>query len=1162
MRRFVTMVAAIVASAMAHAGPIQLVKDINRTLMPPYANGDPVAFGGSSILTLCYDTPQMTIQGNFCDPWITDGTQAGTRQIHGATSYLSNLLGAYVNWGGLVYFFNGLTLFRTDGTDAGTAAVTTLAGSTTNDIPARIVPTPSLMYVITPDSQLWRSDGTAAGTFALASGVHSLAVLGDRVVFDATDAATGDEVYVTDGSVAGTSRVADLDPGRASSSPTGFTTVGTRVLFWTGTFSSTTLWATDGTAAGTQQILAPPSSVRLDNRDDIVEMAGAGYVVLGKYASTTGSGWNDIWRTDGTAAGTSLLKQTTSGYSYANPIVKVGSTLYTPMNDGNVWLTDGTIEGTVPLSVPETLTSYANPVAVGNRLYFSANGKVMMAQGGSAVVASNLQLTPWAALGGSLVLKTPSVTWLLDGSGNVAPLIPASGQPTNSSRCSTNFVAAGNIAYFCASDGVHGGELWRTDGTDGGTAMVADVNPAPGSGSFADVSLVTAGNFVYYLGRTPASASVLMRSDGTAAGTVPLKDLTGRTAQIAPWGNSLMLMWDTQLWRVDAGSNPVMLLDARSSGIGPLQFAAATSHYAFFTAFGSDGMHLFASDGASSTLVDLGLASVVSIVSIGDVVVYSRDNGSTIWRSDGTPAGTYQLASQAATGALLSAGGKAFFAGAGGLYRTDGTVAGTSIVLSPAPFTWASDGQFAWFAVTTSPTTMQLYMLPPYASTPSFVANVGVIQNLTAAGASAFFFQSTPSTGWELWRSDGTAAGTGMVEDFEPGTASFVSAGIYPGLPPLNVVGGNLLFFAAHAGMGWEPHRIALRAASSLASARRMDFNADGSGDLVDEHADGSVEIRLMQGITVAAAATIVPDAAGHVVTTSGDFDGDGKPDLLFRRTDGGVEMWLMDGTTVKQSALIMPPGTGWSIAHVGDFDGDGKSDLLWQNTNGSVGLWLMNGSVARTRASLMPNGATWVPVHVGDFNGDGMSDVLWRNSADGSVSMWLMNGPLVADRGSLLPAGTPWAPLHVADFDGDAKSDILWQSTDGGVSMWMMNGRASVSRAQVMGPNTSWTVTNTADFNGDGKADLVWLSRDGTVGTWLMNGGTVLEKRTQFTAGSGWSCSVAQDLSGDGKADIVWSNTSGAVGAWLMDGTSNTARAPLESAGSTNKLVPLQFHH
>jgi len=71
-----------------------------------------------------------------------------------------------------------------------------------------------------------------------------------------------------------------------------------------------------------------------------------------------------------------------------------------------------------------------------------------------------------------------------------------------------------------------------------------------------------------------------------------------------------------------------------------------------------------------------------------------------------------------------------------------------------------------------------------------------------------------------------------------------------------------------------------------------------------------------------------------------------------------------------------------------------------------------------------------------------------------------------------------------------------------------------------------------------------------------------VLEKRTQFTAGSGWSCSVAQDLSGDGKADIVWSNTSGAVGAWVMDGTSNTARAPLESAGSTNKVVPLQFHH
>jgi len=111
------------------------------------------------------------------------------------------------------------------------------------------------------------------------------------------------------------------------------------------------------------------------------------------------------------------------------------------------------------------------------------------------------------------------------------------------------------------------------------------------------------------------------------------------------------------------------------------------------------------------------------------------------------------------------------------------------------------------------------------------------------------------------------------------------------------------------------------------------------------------------------------------------------------------------------------------------------------------------------------------------------------------------------------------------------------------------------------MGPNTSWTVTNTADFNADGKADLVWLARDGTIGTWLMNGGSVLEKRTQFAAGSGWSCSVAQDLSGDAKADIIWSNASGAVGDWLMDGTSNTSRAPLEPAGSANRVVPLQFH-
>src|SRR4030095_2586542 len=41
----------------------------------------------------------------------------------------------------------------------------------------------------------------------------------------------------------------------------------------------------------------------------------------------------------------------------------------------------------------------------------------------------------------------------------------------------TEFPVAGNIAFFSAEDGIHGIELWRTDGTTAGTYIVKDINP-------------------------------------------------------------------------------------------------------------------------------------------------------------------------------------------------------------------------------------------------------------------------------------------------------------------------------------------------------------------------------------------------------------------------------------------------------------------------------------------------------------------------------------------------------------------------------------------------------------------------------------------------------------------------------------------------------------
>ena len=41
----------------------------------------------------------------------------------------------------------------------------------------------------------------------------------------------------------------------------------------------------------------------------------------------------------------------------------------------------------------------------------------------------------------------------------------------------------GQVSYFTADDGIHGRELWRTDGTLAGTSLVKDINPGADSSS-------------------------------------------------------------------------------------------------------------------------------------------------------------------------------------------------------------------------------------------------------------------------------------------------------------------------------------------------------------------------------------------------------------------------------------------------------------------------------------------------------------------------------------------------------------------------------------------------------------------------------------------------------------------------------------------------------
>src|SRR5438270_184649 len=82
-------------------------------------------------------------------------------------------------------------------------------------------------------------------------------------------------------------------------------------------------------------------------------------------------------------------------------------------------------------------------------------------------------------------------------------------------------IAIGNTFYFSTT----AGELWKTDGTPGGTALIKDLDPSisTGIGPFA---MTNVSGTLFFIYDDPANGhEAIWKSDGSNAGTVLIKDL-------------------------------------------------------------------------------------------------------------------------------------------------------------------------------------------------------------------------------------------------------------------------------------------------------------------------------------------------------------------------------------------------------------------------------------------------------------------------------------------------------------------------------------------------------------------------------------------------------------------------------------------------------------
>jgi ELWxxDGT repeat protein len=894
--------------------------------------------------------------------------------------------------------------------------------------------------------ELWRTDGTASGTFlvkdivpgAYSSYPTNLTNVGGTLYFKATDPATGQpELFKSNGTAEGT---APVDGAFGSYYPEQITDVNGVAFFtaWrqTGTFSGRELWKSDGTAAGTVQVRdiarGQPSSGPLG----LTNVNGT----LFFSASTATSGY-ELWKSNGVSAGTVLVKEiaATTDSSSPHQLTNVDGTLFFAANNVTngveLWKSNGTAAGTVIVKD--------------------------IAGGGAGSYPTEL-----TAVGTTLFFQTGSELW--KSNGVAAGTVQVETLPGGSSS-PTELTNVNGTLFFAAYGDGYGNNVWKSNGTAAGTMLVKDLNTI-GYSSYPQNLTNINGTLYFSADAGDGTARELFSSDGTIGGTLMIKNIHPTTYYgsnpnyfTAVNGNVVFAASDSntnrELWISNGTTSGTVLLkeiNSFSANAYLSEFAVVGSIMYFAASDGINGVELWKTNGTAtgtSMVKNIGYGAAGSnptkLTNVGGVLYFSAydpSSGYELWKSNGTAAGTVMVKEISPAGYssspdnLTAVGSTLYFVANDNvngreLWKSNGLAAGTVMVknintaagTSSYPVSLTAVGSTLFFSADDGTNGRELWKSNGVAAGTVIVKDIysaagysSLPESLTAVGSTLYFTARDGVNGRELWKSNGLSAGTVMVKDIGAG-------GPYSSYPTELVNVGGTLYFAANEGLGV----IELFKSNGVAAGT---VPVEGTEDIINDpsrltNVNGTLFFRAFdeQGSTgqelwksngTAAGTTLIKDIIPGFADANIDQFTNVNGTLLFTADleSTGRELWISDGTTAGTRLVV----DLWA----GPEDSD---SIELTNFGGNLAFIGRSNDVGKTLHILGPNTSPVVSTPAGPFPATEDSSVGLPpiTVSDADVTDGMMQVTLSVTNGSLNVSSSVAGGLSAGDITANNSASV-----------------------------------------------------------------------------------------------------------------------------------------